>query len=276
MSYLDQGKKAQPKPPIITIVASPGAGKSSLAALFPNPVFIQGEDASTVFENWDEDVQPLLLPVIPNAQKDRVSSKAVVMDQLRELATAEHDFKTVVIDTITNLNIKFEKEIAIRDDVTNVADASGGYHKGYLEVASWHSDLIYACEVLRARKGMAIVFLAHSGVEKIKNRPDEASEYAVYGIDMYKKSAQLYTSQSDAVFYIKKEEYIQGTQTNKKGQTTKYGRAMQTGDRVLITSGDGLVGYVSAKNRYGMPVEIPLPQGENPILQHIKFFNKEV
>ena len=276
MSYLSQAKKSQPKPPIITIVASPGAGKTSLAGMFPNPVFIQGEDSSTVFENWDEDVQPVLLPPIPGAVKDKVSSRQTVMDQLRELVSAEHDFKTLVLDTVTNLNTKFEKEISVRDDVTNVADAAGGYHKGFIEVASWHADLIHACEVLRQRRQMSIVFLAHTGIEKIKNRPDEASEYAVYGIDMHKKSAQLYISQSDAVLYIKKEEFIQGTQTNKKGQTTKFGRAMQTGDRVLITSGDGLIGYVAAKNRYGMPVEIPLPLGENPIIEHIKFFNKEV
>jgi hypothetical protein len=78
------------------------------------------------------------------------------------------------------------------------------------------------------------------------------------------------------VVYIKKEEFITGAETNRKGQTTKYGRNMQTGQRVLITSSDGLVGYVDAKNRYGMPNEIPLAMGENPLLQYIKHFNQEI
>ena len=91
---------------------------------------------------------------------------------------------------------------------------------------------------------------------------------------MHRKSAQVYVANSDAVIYIKQEEFITGAETNRKGQTTKYGRSMQTGQRVLVTSGDGLIGYVDAKNRYGMDNEIPLNLGENPILQYIKHFNK--
>jgi len=49
---------------------------------------------------------------------------------------------------------------------------------------------------------------------------------------------------------------------------------MQTGERVLITSGDGLLGYVSAKSRYPTPSEIPLPIGTNPLLPYIAFYNQ--
>lgn len=76
------------------------------------------------------------------------------------------------------------------------------------------------------------------------------------------------------MLYIKKEELVTGQETNKRGQTTKYGRVTQTGRRTIITTGDGLVGYVTAKNRYGMPPEIELPMGENPILQYIKFYSQ--
>ena len=279
MSFLEQAKKPKSEAPIITIVGSPGVGKTSMAGLFPNPIFIQAEDAGTVFENWDEDVQPTLLPVLPKSAKDAagnmtVSTKDTLLAQMRELATVEHDFKTLVVDSITALNVKFESEIAMRDSVGNVADAAGGYHKGYIEVAQWHSDFVYACDILRKRKGMAVVLLAHVGVHKVKNRPDEAAEYTVYSLDMHRASAERYISNSDAVLYIKKEEFVSGTETNRKGQVTKYGRAMQTGERVLITSGDGLTGFVSAKNRYQMPVEIPLPLGQNPVLQYIKHFNQ--
>jgi hypothetical protein len=121
---------------------------------------------------------------------------------------------------------------------------------------------------------MAIVFLAHTGVQKVKNRPDEGSEYTVFGLDMHTASSQQYISNSDMVAYIKKEEFIQGAESNRKGQPTKFGRALQTGERVLITSGDGKIGYVAAKTRYPMPVELPLPMGENPLLAHIPFFNR--
>ena len=281
MSFLEKARKpgANPAPPIVTIVSAPGAGKTSFAGMFPGALFVQAESAGTVFETWAEDSQPTLLPPLPKVSKDEAgnvkgSTYTTLMDQLREVATGEHGYTTLVIDSVTALSRKLEQEIAMRDAVATVADASGGFHKGYSELASWHSEIVYACEMIRQRRKMAIIFLAHSGVVKMKNRPDEGAEYTVYSLDMHRDSAQVYISNSDAVIYIKKEEFIQGAATDRKGQTTKFGRAMQTGDRVLITSGDGLVGYVAAKSRYPMPVEIALPQGDNPLLQYIPFFNQ--
>lgn len=269
--FLEKARRAGsvPTPPIITIVASPGAGKTSLGGLFPAPLFVQAESCETVFEGWAEEVQPTAFPQLPKG-----GTKAELMAQLREVATAEHGFQTLVIDSVTALSRLFEQEIAARDCVGNIADAAGGFHKGYIELASWHAEVIHACETIRRRRGMAIVFLAHTGVQKVKNRPDEGSEYTVYGLDMHTASSQQYISNSDMVAYIKKEEFIQGAESNRKGQPTKFGRALQTGERVLITSGDGKIGYVAAKTRYPMPVELPLPMGENPLLAHIPFFNR--
>lgn len=116
--------------------------------------------------------------------------------------------------------------------------------------------------------------MAHTGLQRIKNRPD-VDEYVVYSLDMHEKSVSVYANLSDAVIYIKKEEFVQGTKQDKKGNTTKFGKMVSTGERVLVTSGDGLVGFVNAKNRYKMPVEIPLKEGENPLLEYIPFFNVE-
>lgn len=279
--YLEKAKKAgsSPRPPMITVVASPGAGKTSLAGVFPAPLFIQAESSEAVFEAWGEDVQPTVLPLLPKASRDgagnvRDSTRDAIKAQLREIATVEHQYQTLVIDSVTALSRLFEHELATRDGVPSVADASGGFHKGFIELAAWHNEIIFACDVIRARKGMSIVFLAHTGIQKIKNRPDEGSEYTVFGLDMHKDSSAVYVSNSDVVCYIKKEEFITGQETNRKGQITKFGRAMQTGDRILITSGDGKVGYVAAKTRYPMPVEIQLEQGSNPLLQYIPFFNR--
>lgn len=279
--FLEKARRAGsvPTPPIITIVASPGAGKTSFGGLFPAPLFVQAESCETVFEGWAEDVQPTAFPQLQKVARDEAgnvkgSTKRELLDQLREVVTGEHAFQTLVIDSVTALSRLFEQEIAARDCVGNIADAAGGFHKGYIELASWHSEVIHACETIRRRRGMAIVFLAHTGVQKVKNRPDEGSEYTVFGLDMHTASSQQYISNSDMVAYIKKEEFIQGAETNKKGQPTKFGRALQTGERVLITSGDGKIGYVAAKTRYPMPVELQLPMGENPLLSHIPFFNR--
>jgi len=273
MSYLDQIKKATPQAPVITIVGFAGAGKSSLAGLFPAPIFIQAENATSVFETLPEDRQPAFMPQLPPSSAQRnIRTSDVLLAQLRELATAEHPFKTVVIDTVTALNLLFEAEVVEFDDkgATNIGEAAGGFNKGFLTVAGLHAKLRNACEHLRKR-GITVVFLSHTGIVKMKNRP-EAGEYTAYTLDMPEKSRSIYVGSSDAVLYLKAREFIAGHEENRKGQTTKYGRVTNTGERVLITSSDGTIGYVDAKNRYSLPDEIDVNKGENPLLALIPFY----
>lgn len=274
MSYLEKVKKATPQAPVITIVGFPGVGKSTLAALFPNSIFIQAENASTVFETWQDGEQPAFLPELPAPNKKKeIKPSEVMLDQLRELVTAEHPYKTVVVDTITSMNGLFESEVVEFDPngANNIGEAAGGFHKGYLVAAGMHAKIRQACEHLR-RKGITVIFLAHTGVVKMKNRP-EAGEYTAYSIDMPEKARQIYIGSSDAVFYLKAREFVMGHEENRKGQTTKYGRVTNTGERVLIASSDGTIGYVDAKNRYSLPEEIDVEKGYNPLLALIPFFN---
>lgn len=273
------------KPPILTIVASPGAGKTTLAALFPNPIILQAEEVSGVFDDWEEDAKPMVAPPLPRARlKDETkapgsdnplinSTLAALKDQLRSLLTQDHEFQTVVIDSVTSLHTLFEHEVAVSYGVDNVADAAGGFHKGYLVVKEMHNEIKMACDYLRNRKNMTVIFLAHAGVKKIKNRPD-ADEYSVYSLDMHDASISAYTNLVDAVLYLRQDEYVKGGATDKKGNTTKFGKIIQSGDRSLITSGDGKVGYVNAKNRYSLEPSIAVPKGENPLLGLIPYFNK--
>lgn len=263
------------KPPIITIVGTPGVGKSTLGALFPNPIFIQAEEGSSVFDSWPEEDKPTVFPVLPRANaKEKISTLEALKDQLRALIKQDHDFKTLVLDSVTSLHNLFEHEVADAYGVDNVADAAGGFHKGYLVVKEYHQEIKSACDYLRDKKGMTIVFLAHAGVEKVKNRPD-ADEYSVYSLDMNKQSVSVYVALVDAVLYLRQEEFVKGTQTDKKGVTTKFGKVVQTGERILVTSGDGRIGFVNAKSRYPMDAEVPVPIGENPLLKLIPYFAKQ-
>lgn len=76
MSFLAKAKKpgANPAPPMITVVSSPGAGKTSFAGMFPQALFIQAESAGTVFEMWADDVQPSMLPELPKSSKDEAGN----------------------------------------------------------------------------------------------------------------------------------------------------------------------------------------------------------
>jgi len=272
---LSQLTKPLSKPPQITVVAAPGAGKTTLGALFPSPIFVQAEEGMSVFESWAEEDRPVVFPPLPrSSKKDKVSTKAALLDQLRSLATQEHEFKTLVIDSVTSLHSLFEHEVCEDYEVDNVAAAAGGFAKGYLVVKEMHAEIKTACDYLRNKRGMTIIFLAHIGVQRMKNRPD-AEEYTVYSLDMHKDSISVYVSLVDAVLYLRQEEFVKGVVTDRKGVTTKAGKIVQTGDRILITSGDGRVGYVNAKNRYSLDSEIPVPLGTNPLVDMINFFKKD-
>ncbi len=274
MTYLSQAKKSVVKPPIITLIAFPGAGKSSLAALFPKPIFIQAEDSSTVFQSWPEELQPLLLPQIPEPNAKRnIRPKQVVMDQLREIYDSEHEYQTLVIDTTTAMQMLFEREVIESEGgEKSIQDCVGGFQKAYDVIATWHSDIIKACMKIRDKRNMTIIFLAHTDEHKRKSHPEIASEYTVYGIRMHKKSRDYYISESDVVMYMKQDEIITGAKEDKKGTQVKQGRIKKSGDRYLVTSSDGLVGFVDAKSRYEMPQEIEVPKGGNPVMQYIPFY----
>lgn len=265
-------QKPQPVAPIITLVGTPGVGKTTLAALFPKPVFIQAEEITGVFDDWSEETKPDSFPVLKRADaKRKTSTKDDLLSQLRALITEDHDYKSLIIDSNTSLNKLFEHEVCEQYGVDNVGSAAGGFNKGFLVVAEMHSEIINACKYLRSNKGMSIIFLAHAGIRKMKNRPD-SDEYTVYTLDMHEASASLYVALSDAVIYIRNEEFVKGMETDKKGQVTKFGKVVQTGQRVLVTSGDGRIGYVNAKNRFNLEPEISFDKGENPLLTEIKYY----
>lgn len=274
MSYLAQVKKAQPQAPVLTIVGFPGVGKSTLAAMFPNPIFVQAENASTVFETWDDADQPAFFPELPAPNLKRNTKPSdELLAQLRELITAEHEFKTVVIDAVTTLNMLFEAEIIEYSETpaNNIGEAAGGFGKGYLAVAALHAKVRNACEHLR-RKGIAVVFLAHSGIAKVKNRPD-VEAYSTWSLDMHEASRKIYVATSDAVLYLKSQEFVTGVEKDKKGTVKNHGKIMSTGERVIITASEGTIGFVDAKNRYNLPQEMDVPERTNPIIEHIPFFN---
>lgn len=281
MSLQDQLESAAPQAPMITIVGFPGAGKTSLAGLFPKPIFIQAENSKTVFESLADADKPAFLKHLPAPSKaNHVLSSKTVMDQLRMVLQEDHDYQTLVIDSITSLNALFEQEVVEYDDPNNgkktesIGNAAGGYHKGYDVSMGMHSGIVRACEYIRSKRNMTIVFLAHTGLNKVKNQPDETSEYSTYSLAMHERSRKIYIDKSDAVIYIKKEQFVMGGETDKKGNQTKAARVTTTGDRILITSSDGTVGYVDAKTRYKMPQEIKFTESENPLLSYIPFFNQ--
>lgn len=263
-------QKPVPEAPMLTIAATAGAGKTSLAALFPKPAFIMAENGAAVFDEWDDDVKPLVFPPL-----DTENPMESLVRQLRWFYSnigKDHDRETLVIDSNTRLDKMFQHEVCVQDNVDNIGAARGGFNKGFGAVAEMHAKVISICEAIK-KKGITVIFLSHTKIFKMKNRPD-SEDYAIFTIDMHEDSRSHYINNCDGVFFIGKKEFVSGAESNRKGQTVKFGRLVQTGERELITETDGKMGFPDAKTRWSMDSVIDLPKGENPLLTLIPFFNK--
>lgn len=247
MSLLSTVTKPNDRPVIATITGDAGVGKTTLAATFPKPIFIRAEDG---LQSVPSDMRPDAFPV--------VSDVKTLWEQLMALVNDEHDYKTLVIDSITQLETLFG-EYVIETDIKkpkSLAQANGGYGAGYGAVSALHGRVRKAAKVLNEKRGMNVIFIAHSDVMTIE-LPDE-DPYSRYELRLHKKSAPHYTDNVDLVAYLKLETFTQGDGERKK--------AISSGQRVAVCH---TAAAQISKNRYGIESELAVAKNENPFIKFI-------
>jgi len=247
MSILSSIAKPNDRPIICTITGDAGLGKTSIAATFPKPIFIRAEDG---LQAVPEASRPDAFPVLNNVDD--------LWEQLTALIKEDHKYKTLVVDSVTQLDTLFTNYVVDTDPKKpkSIAQALGGYGAGFQALSSYHGRVRKAAGILNELKGMNIVFIAHSETETIE-LPD-ADPYTRYNIRMQKKSVSHYTDNVDLVGYLKLETHTMGDGDRKK--------AISDGTRILVT-------YASAsnvsKNRYGINKDLIVVAGQNPLLNLI-------
>ncbi len=235
------------RPLIFTIVSDGGMGKTTLASLFPRPVFIRTEDGTQSIADR-QDIA--LFPV--------ASSIAEVLEAVQTLRTEKHKFSTLVIDSVTKFNVMVEAEVLASDPrAKGLNQAHGGYGNAYDMVSKIHRDLRELAGALSAEKGMHIIFIAHAATEMV-DLPD-ADPFMRYSIPMHRKSIPHYTNDVDVVAYIKQKTYTTGDGDKKK--------AVTDGSRIITCY--PTPSHVS-KNRLGIASDLVFEQGVNPFDAWIK------
>ena len=243
-SILASIEQPDDRPIIATISGDAGTGKTRLAATFPNPIFIRAEDG---MQSIPVAERPKAFPVIESVDQ--------LWDQLKALISEEHDFKTLVIDSVTQLDTLFSNHILESDTKKprSIAQALGGYGAGYQALANYHGRVRKAAEILNQKKNMHIVFIAHSETATIE-LPDQ-DPYTRYDIRLHKKSVQHYQDNVDLVGFMKLETFTTGDGERKK--------AISDGSRLLVT-------YTTAanvsKNRFGITEDLRVEEGSNPLI----------
>lgn len=235
------------RPIIATLFGDGGMGKTTLAAMFPKPVFIRTEDGTASLVGHDD---ALLFPLAASSQD--------VLDGIEALATQDHDRRTLVIDSITQLATMIEAEIVAADPkAKSINQAGGGYGAGYSAAAEKHRMIREWAGTLAYERGMNVIFIGHADTETL-DLPD-MDAYARYTVRMHKKSIPHYTDNVDLVGFIR-------LKTRTRGDGDKK-RAISTGEREIIC-------YPQAsnvsKNRFGISEPIPFDlSGGNPFAQYI-------
>ncbi len=236
------------KPPRILIHADHGLGKSSLAAAAPNPVFIQTENG---LENIDANAFPLCRSVTD------------IKTQLDQVYSEEHDFKTLVIDSLDWTEALVFQHICAEGGKDSISDF--GYGTGYTNALELFGKIVTALNRIREERNMIIILTAHSQIKTYQN--PLGADYDRHQIKLREKNAELFLEWCDLVSFLHFQTY---TKAVSSGFTEDKHKGVGGTERVLSCTPSAA--YVS-KNRYNITEDISLPDpqtGWNNLITAIK------
>ena len=207
-----------------------GIGKSTLAAAFPEPLFIDTE-GSTAF--------------LDARRFKRPETWAELTAQVRHVRNTPGLCRTLVIDTADWAEQLCSASLCASKQLSGIEDL--GYGKGYVYLAEEFGRLLNLLEEV-VRGGVNAVLTAHAMMCKFE-QPDELGAYDRWELKLQKKTAALVKEWSDALLFANYKTYA--VAIDKEGKKHKA----QGGKRVLYTAHHPCW---DAKNRQGLPEELPL------------------
>lgn len=216
------------RPQKIVLFGPEGVGKSTLAAQFPAPVFLDTENGTHHL-----DVARLPAP----KTWDDVTAAVVA------LATEPHDFKTLVIDTADWLEKLLVAHVCKVANKPSIEDF--GYGKGHVVLAEEFAKFLTSLEPL-LRRGMHILMLAHTKIVKFE-QPDAAGAYDRYELKLSRQVGPLVKEYCDALLFA---NYHTKVAENDQGRKRGVGGR----ERKLYTTHSAAW---DAKNRHGFDEVLP-------------------
>lgn len=220
-----------------------GWGKTSLAAQFPKPVFLQSRGETGLETLIDAGQLP------ETAHFPEAMTWADLMAALNLLTVEDHGYKTLVIDTLNGVERLCHEHVCARDFDGDWTDKGFlGYMRGYeLALADWR-EFLDRLDRLRERKGMLVIALCHTKVATFKN-PD-GPDYDRFQPDMHAKTWSLSHKWADVVFFGNFETVVINAKGKEEQNISKRGKGAGGTRRVLLTQ---RAASYDAKNRLGLP-----------------------
>jgi len=223
----------QQKPLKAVVYGPEGVGKSSLAASFPAPLFVDVEGGTARLDV---------------ARTSRPESWAEFKQIVSALAKEPQGFQTLVIDTADWLERLAIREVCAKHGATSLGGNSD-YGKSYNELAELWGSILTQLEADLIDTGeMHVVFLAHSATKKFE-LPEEEGQFDRYQLSLEKKSSPMLKEWCDMLLFCNYKTIV--------NVDDKTGKAKGTGGTRRVMYAERTAAY-DAKNRDGLPREMDL------------------
>ena len=230
---ITRGKRARAQR--VIIYGPEGIGKSTFAAQFPNPVFIDTEGST---DNMDV------------ARLDKPSSWTMLNNEIAFIKANPTACKTLVIDTIDWAEQLATSAVCAEHGKKGIEEF--GYGNGYVYVKEEIGRFLNKLSEL-VDLGINIVLTAHAQIRTF-TQPDELGAYDRYELKLGKKTgsitAPLVKEWADMVLFANYKTIVVTGDKNKK--------KAQGNERVMYTQHHAAW---DAKNRHGLPEELPFNYG---------------
>jgi AAA domain len=226
IEQIQAGRQTRPRRALVYGVQ--GVGKSTFGASSRRPVFIATEDG---LAGIDCERFPL------------VRSYGEVAAAIASLLEEEHDFGTVVVDSLDWLERVIWDDVCSEFGVKYLEKADGGYGKGYTYTLSRWRNVLDGLDALRDRRHMAVILIAHAKAEKFQTPENTAHDR--FAPRLHKLASALVQEWCDEVFFATYSAITDPARV-KTGEPPE--RVMRTCEGPTHV----------AKNRLNMPPELPL------------------
>ena len=236
------------EPLAVLLYGTPGVGKSTFASSAEDAIF----------------VGPETNPELDISRFEQTKTYADVMNCLKKIKTGKHQFKTLVIDSISGIERIIHNDILKNEPDKSMATVMGAYGKGYEEAAKHLWKIREELEDIRLSKNMNVVVIGHA-MKRPFTDPLLQTEYDVYEMSLHKSK----TKDCNAFFVEWASMMLFLNWSAHKTSDKKFAGAV--GKREMLTEHRP---SHYAKNRVNLPYKIELTdkKGWNIIQKYVEDF----